>query len=70
MNIKKAVIKEYESLSLKELLDAPVHALAGVSEGDAKHLEEAFNVKTVGQLADLKYARWARAIKDLADQEG
>ena len=69
MNIKKAVTKDYENLGLKELVDAPVYALAGVSEGDAKHLEEAFNVKTIGDLADLKYARWAAAIKLLADQE-
>ena len=33
--LDKALDKAYESKSLAEILDAPVSALAGVSEGDA-----------------------------------
>ncbi len=69
MNINKAVDKKYESMSLKEIANAPVDALQGVSEGDAKLLAEAFNVKTVKDLANLKYVKWAQAIVNLADTE-
>jgi hypothetical protein len=38
--------KAYEEKTLTELVDAPVAALAGVSDGDAQLLKEAFNIKT------------------------
>ena len=69
MNINKAVDKSFETKSLKELVDSPVDALQGVSEGDAKLLLDAFNVKTIGDLANLKYVKWAQAIVNLADTE-
>jgi len=69
MNIDKFLIKAYESKSLKELPGCPVEAIAGVSENDAKLLREAFNVKTIADLAKLKYARWAQAICTLAEGE-
>lgn len=69
MNLNKALDKAYEGKSLKELADAPVDALAGVSENDAKLLLEAFNVKTVRDLANLKYVKWAQAIVTLSDTE-
>lgn len=70
MNINNALDKSYENKSFKELANAPVGALQGVSEGDAKFLADAFNVKTIGDLANLKYVRWAQAIVNLADAEG
>jgi hypothetical protein len=69
MNIDKFVIKKYEGLTLKEIVGSPVYAIAGVSEGDAKLLKEAFNVKTVEDFAKLKYVRWAQAICTLAEGE-
>jgi hypothetical protein len=69
MNINKAVDKEFESKSLKEILDAPVSALEGVSEGDAEHLKAAFNIKTVRDLGTNKFFLWAQAINALADRE-
>ncbi len=69
MNINKAVIKAFEDKTLKEIASAPVSALQGVSEGDAEHLMAAFNVKTVRDLANLKYVRWAQSIVALADTE-
>lgn len=69
MNINKAVDKAYESKSLKEIADAPVSALQGVSEGDAQLLEQAFKVRTVRDLAGLKYVKWAQAIVALAETE-
>jgi hypothetical protein len=40
-----------------------------VSDSDEKLLIEAFNVKTIGDLANLKYVKWAKAIAILADTE-
>jgi len=69
MNINKYLDKAYEKKNLKDLPDAPVDALQGVSEGDAKLLKEAFNVKTIKDLAKLKYVKWAKAICTLAEGE-
>lgn len=69
MNINNAVTKPYESMSLKELVKAPVNALQGVSDGDAELLAKAFNVKTIEDLANLKFAKWAQAIVTLAATE-
>jgi hypothetical protein len=69
MNVDKFVVKKYEKMSFKELAKAPVDALAGVSEGDAELLREAFSVKTVYDLAKLKYVKWAQAICILAEGE-
>jgi hypothetical protein len=69
MNIDKFVVKKYENLTLKEVAASPVDAIAGISEGDAKLLKEAFNVKTVADLAKLKYVKWAQAICTLAEGE-
>lgn len=69
MNINKAVDKAFETKSLKEIADSPVDALQGVSEGDAQKLKDAFNVKTVRDLAELKYVKWAQGIVALADTE-
>jgi hypothetical protein len=69
MNIDKFVVKKYEKLSLKEIAKAPVDAIAGISEGDARLLQQAFKVKTVSDLAKLKYVKWAQAICTLADGE-
>lgn len=70
MNIKNAVDKAYESKTLTEIANAPVSALQGVSEEDATLLKKAFNVKTVKDLAKLKYVKWAQAIVTLAELEG
>ena len=67
MNINKFVDKAYEQMTLKELVNQPVQAIQGVSENDAKLLREAFNVKTVADLARNKFFRWAQAICALAD---
>jgi len=43
------------------------HLRPGVSEGDAKLLAEAFNIKTIGDLGRNKFFRAATALVDLAD---
>jgi len=47
-----------------------VGALAGVSDGDAAALKQAFNVKTVGDLGRNKYFRTAQALTRLAESAG
>src|SRR5664280_725744 len=46
----------------EEILKAPVSALAGVSDADAAALQQAFNVKTVGDLGRNKFFRAAQAL--------
>jgi hypothetical protein len=65
-DLAKLLDKAYEDKTLSELVDAPVSVLAGVSEGDAKLLAEAFNVKTIGDLGRNKFFRAASALVDLA----
>jgi 20S proteasome alpha/beta subunit len=66
-DLAKLLDREYEDMSLDELIKAPVQALAGVSEGDAKLLKEAFNIKTVGDMGRNKFFRAATALVDLTD---
>ncbi|MDD4941950.1 MAG: hypothetical protein PHQ13_00250 [Rhodoferax sp.] len=69
MNINKAVDKPFESKSLKEIADAPVDALEGVSAGDAELLAKAFNIKSIRDLGTNKYFLTAQAIAALAAKE-
>lgn len=55
----KWILKRYQNLSAKELMDAPVFALKGVSEGDADLLNSAFGIKTIGDLATNKFFKIA-----------
>ncbi len=59
--------KKYEDKDLKEILNAPVSALEGVSDGDAELLKKAFNVNSVGDLGRNKYFRAAQALVHLGD---
>ncbi|HEY8374610.1 MAG TPA: hypothetical protein VIL00_17915 [Pseudonocardiaceae bacterium] len=67
-DLDKQLDKAYENLGLSELLDAPVAALSGVSEGDAEKLDAAFGIKTVRDLGTNKYFRLAAALVDLEAQ--
>ena len=69
MNIEKALVKDFEGKSLKEICDSPVDCLQGVSAGDAEKLKAAFNIKTVRDQGTCKFFKWAQAIVDLADTE-
>ena len=66
-DLAKLLDKEWEDKSLEEILKAPVSALAGVSDGDADALKQAFNVKTVADLGKNKYFRAAQAMSLLGD---
>jgi len=68
--LDKALDKAYESKSLAEILDAPVSALAGVSDGDAEKLDAAFGIKTVRDLGNNKYFTAAAALVALSAHAG
>ena len=69
MNLNKVLDKQYEKMPLKDLPNAPVDAISGVSAGDAELLKKAFNVKTIKDFANLKYVKWAQAIVALQNAE-
>ncbi len=62
VNLDSQLDKAYEGLTVSEVLDAPVAALAGVSEGDAEKLDAAFGIKTVRDLGTSKYFALAAAL--------
>ena len=68
MNIDKGVDKQHETLSLKEIIKSPVHVLEGLTD-KAQDLLKQLGVKTVQDLGQLKYCRWAEAIVEVAKFE-
>ena len=69
MNIDTIVDKEFTGKSFRDLCNAPLNALRGLSSKDAKALQQAFEITTIGDLANLKFVKWASAIKILAAEE-
>lgn len=69
MNINTIVDKEFADKSFRDICNAPLHAMRGLSTKDAKALQEAFSISTIGELADLKFVKWASAIRTLASEE-
>ena len=49
--------------------EAPVSALAGVTEKDAELLAQAFGIKTIHALVNNNPSKWARAIVIAANLE-
>jgi hypothetical protein len=68
VGLNRALDKAYEGRNLSELLDSPVAALAGVSDGDAEHLNAAFGIKTVRDLGSNKYFTLAQALVEVGRQ--
>mmetsp|Transcript_10327 Transcript_10327/g.12415 ORF Transcript_10327/g.12415 Transcript_10327/m.12415 type:complete len:185 (+) Transcript_10327:72-626(+) len=67
MNVDKAVDKEYESKSLKEIAEAPISALQGLTT-KADELLGGLGVKTIADLGSLKYCKWAESIVLLGEK--
>lgn len=65
IDLDKVLDKAWADRALPEILQAPVSALKGVSDRDGELLDQAFGVKTVADLAGLKYVRWAQALAAL-----
>lgn len=69
MNISNVVEKDCQGMSFREIADAPVSALRGIGEKEAKLLKQTFGVETVRDLANLKCIKWASALVALAEEE-
>jgi hypothetical protein len=69
MNLNNCVGKAYEGKSFNELANAPIDALEGIEEDDAKLLKEALHVNTIREFANLKFVKLATAIATLADED-
>lgn len=66
MNITTIVNEAFHGKSPRELMDCPLTAMNGVGEKEAKALQDAFGVTTVGQLARLEVVANAVAINMMA----
>jgi hypothetical protein len=65
IDLDKMLDKAWADKALPEIMNAPVSALKGVSDRHGELLDQAFGVKTVADLAGLKYVRWAQALAAL-----
>ncbi len=65
-DVTKFFDKEYEQKEFSELLEAPVEAIAGLSQADAEALTKALNIKTIRDLAENKYVLIAQAVVALS----
>ncbi len=70
VNLDKALDKAWEGASLADILDAPVSALAGVTDADAEHLAAAFGIRTVRDLGSNKYFAVAGVLVALSGHTG
>ena len=62
----KILDEEFQSKDFLELSEKPVYAIKGISEEDAKLLLQAFNIKTIKDLAKNKYVNIAQTTLALA----
>ena len=69
MNLESILDAQFKGKCLRELVEAPISALRGVSAADARALSAAFGVNSIGELAELRFVKWASAIKVLAAEE-
>jgi hypothetical protein len=68
MNLDNALLHEYETMSLKDILGAPVCALQGIGETVAEAFDK-MDIKTVRDLGTWKLCRVAEAIVEAAKYE-
>jgi hypothetical protein len=65
-DLSRHLDRAYEGKEFDELAEAPVEALEGLSAGDAAALKQAFNIRTIRDLAESKFVLRAQAIVNLA----
>ena len=69
MNIQIIVNDTHHDKCFRELVNEPVTALRGMTEQQSAALRDAFGISTIGDLAELKVVKWARAIRTMAGAE-
>ena len=67
VRLSDIVDADHADFAPEALAEAPVTALLGLSADDAAALDQAFAVRTIRDLAQLRYVRWATSIVALAD---
>ncbi len=70
VELAKALDKAYEDKSLEEILDAPVSALAGLTDAHAKQLEESLHISSIRELGSNKYFAVAGVLVALSKHAG
>jgi len=70
MNIDTIVNEQFHGKTFRELADAPLSALRGISAQQAAALGDALGAKTIGELANLDVIRHVIAIAALSGCEG
>jgi hypothetical protein len=70
VNLAKALDKDFEDKSLKEILDASPAALAGITDAKAAALKELLGVKTIRELGSNKYFAIAGVLVALEGKAG
>jgi phage-related minor tail protein len=63
---EKYLVKKYEKMSWREVANAPVSAISGVSERDAADLKSSFHIETVGDFAANEYVCIAQGINSFS----
>ncbi len=70
VNLSKGLDKAFEEKSVKDILDAPPSALAGLTEKHDAVLADTFGIKTVRQLGSNKYFALAGVLVALENKAG
>jgi hypothetical protein len=68
-SLSKLLDKEWEQKSLAEVVKASPAALQGLTDERAQKIAEGLGAKTIADLANNKYVRWAQALASLAEYE-
>ena len=68
-SLQGKLIKNYEETPAEKIVMAPVIALRGISEIDAKLLEKHFKIKNIKQLASFKYSKIAAEVLEKASKQ-
>lgn len=70
VDLSKGLDKAYEDKSVKDILDAPPSALAGLTEKHDAALKELFGIDTVRELGVNKYFALAGVLVALENKAG
>ena len=68
INIKGMVDKGFEDKPLREIAEAPVSAIKGISVGDAEILDKIFQIKSIRDFSNHEFVKYARSIVAQADE--
>ncbi|MCB0629119.1 MAG: hypothetical protein KDD15_05290 [Lewinella sp.] len=69
LSLKNLLQVQYLHLDADEVLGLPIHALKGVSPADAIHLDDAFGIKNIEDLAKNQFFHRAYDILKIADDK-